>query len=288
MNAETIARGLGGRKVGRAWMARCPAHDDRSPSLSIADGETKLLVHCFAGCVARDVLTALRRMDLLRDERLDGLRTPPRRHQVRPARPTALLRWSVKAETIWQHGKPIFSTVVEAYLRNRGCMVPKGSDLRFLPADDRDRSPAMMARITDFVTGEPLSLHFTKLTPDGRDKAPVEKPRLFLFGHQKAGGVIRLSVDAEVSTGLGLAEGIETALAVATAWSPVWAAIDAGNMARLPLVAGIEALTIFADHDPPGIKAAGNLASRWRAAGREAVIVAAPNAGTDWNEARAS
>ena len=37
--AETIATALGGRKAGGAWMARCPAHDDRKPSLSIRDGE---------------------------------------------------------------------------------------------------------------------------------------------------------------------------------------------------------------------------------------------------------
>jgi hypothetical protein len=30
MNAETVAKALGGRKVGGGWMARCPAHDDRS------------------------------------------------------------------------------------------------------------------------------------------------------------------------------------------------------------------------------------------------------------------
>ena len=31
MNAETIARALGGRRAGATWMARCPAHDDREP-----------------------------------------------------------------------------------------------------------------------------------------------------------------------------------------------------------------------------------------------------------------
>ena len=36
MTAETIAKALGGRKRGAAWMARCPAHDDREPSLSIS------------------------------------------------------------------------------------------------------------------------------------------------------------------------------------------------------------------------------------------------------------
>jgi len=41
MNAETIARALGGRKVGAGWTARCPAHDDWNPSLSIRDVEGK-------------------------------------------------------------------------------------------------------------------------------------------------------------------------------------------------------------------------------------------------------
>jgi hypothetical protein len=41
------------------WIARCPAHEDRSPSLSIreADGG-RLLLHCFSGCAVQDVLRA--------------------------------------------------------------------------------------------------------------------------------------------------------------------------------------------------------------------------------------
>lgn len=50
MTAEAIARALGRRKAGAAWMARCPAHDDRAPSLSIADArDGKVLVRCHAG-----------------------------------------------------------------------------------------------------------------------------------------------------------------------------------------------------------------------------------------------
>lgn len=43
------------------WMACCPAHDDRSPSLSITDGRDRLLLYCFAGCnyaEVRDVLVS--------------------------------------------------------------------------------------------------------------------------------------------------------------------------------------------------------------------------------------
>ena len=41
------------------WISRCPAHDDNSPSLSIRETEDKVLLHCFAGCQAEDVLTAV-------------------------------------------------------------------------------------------------------------------------------------------------------------------------------------------------------------------------------------
>ena len=53
MKAETIAKALGGRKIGQGWTARCPAHDDRDPSLSIRDAGGKVLVRCHAGCDQR-------------------------------------------------------------------------------------------------------------------------------------------------------------------------------------------------------------------------------------------
>lgn len=48
------------RKAGAGWSARCPAHEDRSASLSISTGtDGRLLVHCFAGCPIGDVLGAI-------------------------------------------------------------------------------------------------------------------------------------------------------------------------------------------------------------------------------------
>lgn len=42
------------------WVACCPAHQDRSPSLSIWEPEPdKILIHCFAGCDIGDVLAAV-------------------------------------------------------------------------------------------------------------------------------------------------------------------------------------------------------------------------------------
>lgn len=41
------------------WIARCPAHSDRSPSLSVRRTGDRVLVHCFAGCETGDVLAAV-------------------------------------------------------------------------------------------------------------------------------------------------------------------------------------------------------------------------------------
>ncbi|MDR1647752.1 MAG: hypothetical protein LBR88_06945 [Zoogloeaceae bacterium] len=48
------------RRTGRdSWMACCPAHDDRSPSLSIRETDGKILLHCFTGCDVGEILAAL-------------------------------------------------------------------------------------------------------------------------------------------------------------------------------------------------------------------------------------
>ena len=55
--------------------------------------------------------------------------------------------------------------------------------------------------------------------------------------------------DDAVSVGLGIAEGVEAALAASFAFSPIWSTIDAGQLAKFPIIAGLESLTIFADFD---------------------------------------
>jgi CHC2 zinc finger len=41
------------------WNARCPAHEDKSPSLSIAEKDGVILLHCFAGCEVADICGAI-------------------------------------------------------------------------------------------------------------------------------------------------------------------------------------------------------------------------------------
>ena len=95
---------------------------------------------------------------------------------------------------------------------------------------------------------------------------------MLLKGHKKAGGVIRLWPDECVTQGLAVAEGIETALCAAHAFTPVWSTIDAGNLAALPILSGIDALTIFADADAAGERAAAACATRWATVAEVAVI----------------
>lgn len=48
------------RRNGQGWIARCPAHDDHRPSLSIAEGnDGRALVKCFAGCTVDAICGAL-------------------------------------------------------------------------------------------------------------------------------------------------------------------------------------------------------------------------------------
>ena len=66
------------------WLARCPAHADKSPSLSIKEtSDGRVLVHCFAGCGALDVISALDLEwdDLFPEDLTENYRKTRRQHQ---------------------------------------------------------------------------------------------------------------------------------------------------------------------------------------------------------------
>jgi hypothetical protein len=71
---------LNARRTGAdKWQARCPAHEDKNPSLSIARRDGNWLIHCFGGCAVENVLHAvgLTWQDVLPDKAPDaGPRLP--------------------------------------------------------------------------------------------------------------------------------------------------------------------------------------------------------------------
>jgi len=207
-------------------------------------------------------------------------RSPARAHPLKK-------RWSRYAEEQWRSCVPL-SGVASDYLHARGCAIPpKDGDLRWHP-DLLNKQcgytgSALVARVTDAVTGDPLTLHRTWIMSDGT-KAPVSSPRLTLLGHAKKGGVVRLWPDDEVTVGLLVAEGIENALSAARGFTPAWSMLDKGNLAEFPVLSGIEALTIIPDPEDGGMRAAEQCARRWLNAGKEVRLWRSPTPGQDFND----
>lgn len=155
------------------------------------------------------------------------------------------------------------------HLFGRCCALPS-NDVLFHPSvwhpQQKRAYPAMVAVITDILTVEPISLHFTFLDPAGGGKAKIEQPRRYLYGHRKV-GVVRLTPDHEITQGLVLGEGLETCLSYALEYSEIWACLDAGNLGAFPVLPGIEGLTVLIDNDEAGHRAFGTVRDRYRAAG---------------------
>jgi putative DNA primase/helicase len=283
MSAENIGRALGGRKVGCGWVARCPAHDDRTPSLSIRDAnDKKVLVRCHAGCDQERVIAALRLRGLWAD---NGPRPRSRAaHRVpierKPDEDEA--RRSEVALGIWQSAKLAQGTPIAAYLVSRGIDLPSPDALRFHPGLKHPTGgiwPAMVALVTDGADGTPLAIHRTFLTADGVGKAPIE-PQKMMLGPCR-GGAVRLAHPGDV---LMIGEGIETSLAAMQASGhAAWAALSTSGLRALNLPNDVRDVIVLADGDDPGDAAARECALRWKSQGRRARI-ARPPWGMDFND----
>jgi putative DNA primase/helicase len=275
--AKKLTRALMGQWRGESGMARCPAHDDTNPSLSVTQKKGRVLFYCHAGCSQRQVASALASLGLrvgqVRSSRED--QPPTGNEEVRE-------RETRTALEIWHASKP-GAGMLERYLHyGRGIEIPIPDALRF-HAGLRHRSgeifPAMVALVTNANTGEPCGVHRTFLSPDCSQKAPVNRQKMFLGPCR--GGVIRLAPATDL---VMLAEGIETALSVMQAkkW-PAWTALSASYFQTLKLPTEIKRVVVLADGDDPGENAAKRAAYRWRREGRQ-VSIARPPRGSDFND----
>jgi len=283
IDTNQAARLLGGDAIGRnGILCPGPGHSRKDRSLSVgftADGS--FIVNSFVG----DDWRACR-------EHVAGLLGWS---DQRPSAPSPMpdldLRDMVDVQrridrgmAIWDASLPLPGTTAEAYLASRD-LAYDGTALRFHPHCPfrQERHPAMVALMTDAETGEPRGVHRTALLPSGSGKAA---PGKMMLGNAK-GSVVRL-YDHEHPFGLGIAEGIETALA--TAFRPMWACLTAGGIAGLPVLPGVDALTIFADHDASGAgeKAADACAARWFAADVEVTIRMPIEVGVDYATQKAA
>jgi putative DNA primase/helicase len=281
MTAETIAKALGGRKVGVGWTARCPAHDDRTPSLSIRDtDDNKVLLRCHAGCDQGRVIAALRARGLWAE---NGWRSPSQMGSPAEYKPNQNgARRSEVALAIWQSSNPAHGTPVETYLASRGICVLLPDALRFHPGLRHPSGgiwPAMLALVTSGVDGTPLAIHRTFLSPKTRGKASVDPAKMMLGPCR--GGAVRLAEPGEL---LMVGEGIETCLAAMQASGhAAWAALSTSGLRALDLPGDVRDVIILADGDEAGEAAARDCAFRFKHEGRR-VRIARPPQGLDFND----
>jgi hypothetical protein len=265
-------------------MARCPAHDDRTPSLAITQTrEGRVLVYCHAGCDQRDVLAALRARGLWGPSskprgrfRAGHSRQAPTRADLDAAKKTEA------ALAIWQAAQSAKGTLAENYLASRGLLIQPPGSLRFhggLKHPSGGVWPAMVALVTGGFDGVPVGIHRTFLDRDGGGKAAVEPVKVMLG--RCRGGAVRLG---EVDDALMVGEGIETCLAAMQETGRVaWAALSTSGLRALNLPASVRNIVVLADGDAPGESAAQDCALRWKREGRNVRIARSP-AGSDFND----
>jgi putative DNA primase/helicase len=283
-SASIIAKALGGRKVGAGWMARCPAHLDQDPSLSVREGANgKVLVHCHAGCKQERVISELRSLGLW--DRAPKY-SAPTRHGLKQSVVNQSAANRLRAQVLWQEAAPVVSTIAAQYLASRKINAAvindvDGDVLRFHPVCPYDGSkrPCLLALMRDLFTNEPRAIQRTALTRTG------QKISRMTLG-PKTGAAIKLSSDENVAMGLAVGEGLETMLsATQLGFRPAWALIDAKNVGSFPALSGIECLTIIVDNDENciGQQAALECSDRWTNAGREVFRVVPDRHGEDLN-----
>lgn len=275
-NALSIIRGLKGNEG--SGMCRCPAHDDKKPSLHVEEKNGKVLVHCHSrNCSQEAVIKALRSRGLWHSNGTPRVSRNPDTENAfgeyeRLRKGLAICRAAF-------HGS---SSLLKPYLAGRGIdEVP--SSAMYLPRKDSKRLTgknyaAMVFSVRD-AEGRFRGAHVTPLTRDGTKKI---KKLVRMFGPTK-GGFIQLGKLPRKGP-LIIAEGPETAMSASIcANTPAISALNAGNMAILsPSVLG--EIIYAADNDKVGRKAARAGARKLKLNDpRRIVRIATPKL-NDWND----
>lgn len=228
----------------------------------------------------------LSRLSDVLDEARAFLRLPrpdPERRETQPASQGS----PESARRLFAMSRPIFGTVVEAYLRTRGITALHEADcLRFHPCcyyrPDRhaptETWPAKIAAVTD-LAGRITGVHRTWLDPSGVDKAPIDTPRRSMG--DLLGNAVRFGVAQHT---MAAGEGIETMLSLRMVLPlmPMAAATSAAHLAAILLPPTLRRLYIARDDDPAGHAATETLTGRAQEAGIEAIPLL-PQIG-DFNE----
>lgn len=253
---------LGGTWHGRTAMCLCPAHADKTPSLSLRQGDRRILVTCFAGCERGDILRELRRIPV--DQQYH--------YQDQPSSSGG------NAERIWNEALPVSGTLAERYLAAR-YLLPVPADVRFHP-----RCPYRPRPWTLFLPTLLVAVREgQRLTAIQRILLNAETGlyRMKLMLGRPAHGAWR-GGRADEGT-LALAEGFETAQAFTLLNDlPCWATLGARRFDQVLLPSTIGRLILAIDNDTEGRRAATKAEERYARPGLLIERMPPPAAFNDW------
>lgn len=239
--AAAVAQALKARRHSGGWIAPCPAHNDRDPSLTIRDGRNGILLHCWSGCTFGSIVDALKRLGVS-DDPSSAPTLPPHRHDATGGRigsiEAALRIWD-QAGALGYEGK--------RYLQRRGILKAPGvqylrqATLRHPIGVD---APAIItSRMNE--RDKPLGIQRTFI-----DEADCTKFR---------DGEAKLSLGEGLFTMLGygdsifLAEGVENALSAQMLFGDFPAFACCMGFPKKPVeLPGVKRIRLIVDHDRHG------------------------------------
>jgi hypothetical protein len=262
IDIKTAAQLLGGDAYRNRVLCPGPGHSKRDRSLSVtfhADGS--FTTNSFSGDDFRDCRDHVKIILGITREDPVVVSAPPG-----PIYSGSSAARIASMDRLWAQCVPIAGTLAERYLNRRGLSY-NGDSWRFRPT-----GRALIAIISDAITGDPIGWHETLLDGDGNKTGRLMHGRA-------TGGVVRLYPCGDTHE-LGIAEGIETALA--TGFRPVWACLSSSIMKGFPVLSGIGHLKVFADHDKAGVEAANAVGERWHTAGRRVSLTMPELPGADF------
>jgi hypothetical protein len=252
-----IARLLSGECFGNQVQCPGPGHSPQDRSLSVKfDANGGFVVHSHAG----DDWTTCR--DHVRD--LIGGTAQP----LRIAQPHETEKNLHRARHLWSCRQPAAGTIVETYLKTRGCsFLPE--TVGYLEAGAYPDG-CMIAAFGE--ADEIRGIHLTFLKPDGSGKADIDRPKIMMGPACSFPIIVAQPNDL---LGLAITEGIEDAISAHEATGlGTWAAGSASRMAALATrVPGyVETVTILAHDDKAGEVGAYALADALTKLGVEVLI----------------
>ncbi len=195
------------RRLAWALWTRCPAHDDRLPSLSLANGhDGRLLLYCYAGCSFREIIQALIRIGLLGKQAYDQTLSLSKQFCADFKRAK---KKAERAKAIWQQCQPIKNTLAETYLRMWEITCELPTDLRFHDNCPHPLGMTLPALVALVKGADSFAIHRTFLQANGCKTD--QRPEKAMLGSVTGGGVHLSQANPKH---LVICEGIETGLAL--------------------------------------------------------------------------